>query len=460
MTLSLAAVCIPVLFMGGILGRLLHEFAVTIGVAILVSGFVSLSLTPMMCSRFLRPPATEEHGRIYAASERVFEGMRSVYDATLKVVLRHRLATMVVSGVILVVTIHLFKSIPKGFLPSEDTGQIFGFTEGAQGISFQDMARHQQEVAKILLEDPNIESLSSSIGVSTVSVAANAGRVFVRLKPRSQRRLSADEIIQELRPKLAQVPGIQVFLQNLPPIRIGGQFTKSLYQYTLQSPDTQELYRAAPALEAKLSELPELQDVTSDLQLKNPQVNVDIDRDKASALGLSVSQVEEALYTSYGSRQVSTIYAPNNQYRVIMELEPQFQSDPASISLLYVRSPVRWVWRPGGFDDLPHGSEHLRIRRCDHARGDREEERDHDDRFRTRSAAKGGKGAAGGDIPGVPGPVPPHNDDDHGGPDGDAADRARPRRGRGVPAPSGSGSRRRPALLPACHAVPDPCLLH
>ena len=338
MTLSLAAVFIPVLFMGGILGRLLHEFAVTIGVAILVSGFVSLSLTPMMCSRFLRPPATEEHGRIYAASERVFEGMRSVYDATLKVVLRHRLATMVVSGVILVVTIHLFKSIPKGFLPSEDTGQIFGFTEGAQGISFQDMARHQQEVAKILLEDPNIENLSSSIGVSTVSVAANAGRVFVRLKPRSQRRLSADEIIQELRPKLAQVPGIQVFLQNLPPIRIGGQFTKSLYQYTLQSPDTQELYRAAPALEAKLSELPELQDVTSDLQLKNPQVNVDIDRDKASALGLSVSQVEEALYTSYGSRQVSTIYAPNNQYRVIMELEPQYQSDPASISLLYVRS--------------------------------------------------------------------------------------------------------------------------
>src|SRR5437667_2071363 len=338
MTLSLAAVFIPVLFMGGILGRLLHEFAVTIGAAILVSGFVSLSLTPMMCSRFLRPPATEEHGRIYAPSERVFEGMRSVYDATLKVVLRHRLATMVVSGVILVVTIHLFKSIPKGFLPSEDTGQIFGFTEGAQGISFQDMARYQQEVAKILLEDPNIENLSSSIGVSTVSVAANPARVFVRLKPRSQRRLSADEIIQELRPKLAQVPGIQVFLQNLPPIRIGGQFTKSLYQYTLQSPDTDELYQYSPKLEAALAKLPDLQDVTSDLQLKNPQVTINIDRDKASALGLSVSQVEEALYTSYGSRQVSTIYAPNNQYRVIMELEPQYQSDPASISLLYVRS--------------------------------------------------------------------------------------------------------------------------
>jgi len=200
------------------------------------------------------------------------------------------------------------------------------------------MARHQQEVAKILLQDPNIDSFSSSVGVSPISAAANAGRVFIRLKPRSQRRLSADEIIQELRPKLAQVPGIQVFLQNLPPIRIGGQFTKSPYQYTLQSPDTQDLYRAAPTLEAKLGELPELQDVNSDLQLKNPQVNIDIDRDKASALGLSVSQVEEALYTSYASRQISTIYAPNNQYRVIMELEPQYQRDPASISLLYVRS--------------------------------------------------------------------------------------------------------------------------
>jgi len=228
--------------------------------------------------------------------------------------------------------------IPKGFLPSEDTGQLFGFTEAAQGISYEDMARHQQAVAEVLRQDPNIESFSSSVGASMVSAANNTGRVFLRLKPRSQRKFSADELIQELRPKLAQIPGIQVFLQNRPPIQIGGQFTKSPYQYTLQGPDTEELYRFAPVLESKLNELPVLQDVTSDLQLKNPQVNLDIDRDKASTLGVSAEQIQEALYTAYGSRQISTIYAPNNQYRVIMELEPQYQSDPAAISLLYIRS--------------------------------------------------------------------------------------------------------------------------
>ena len=337
MTLSLAAVFLPVLFMGGIVGRLLHEFAVTIGMAILVSGFVSLSLTPMMCSRFLRLSATARHGRFYAASERFFDGMLRTYDWSLKFVLRHRLATMAFSIVILVATVYLFQRIPKGFLPSEDTGTIFGMTEAAQGVSFEEMVRHQREVAAILREDPNIEGVSSSIGGSMFSVASNTGRVFVKLKPRSE-RLSADETIEGLRPKLAQVPGIQVFLQNPPPIRIGGQLTKSLYQFTLQSPDTQELYRFAPIVEARLAELPEFQDVTSDLQLKSPQVNVDINRDRASVLGVTASQVEEALYTAYGARQISTIYAPNNQYRVIMELDPKYQSTPEAMSLLYVRS--------------------------------------------------------------------------------------------------------------------------
>jgi HAE1 family hydrophobic/amphiphilic exporter-1 len=339
MTLSLAAVFIPVLFLGGILGRLLREFAVTIGVAILVSGFVSLSLTPMLCSRFLRPPREERHGRLYATSERFFQGMLRSYDWSLRRVMRFRFVTMLLSLVIAAATIYLFYDIPKGFLPSEDIGQIFAITEAPPGISFEEMARRQLQLNKVLMEDPNVLNFSSSVGgSSSFATANNTGRIFIRLKPRNERHLSADQIIEELRPKVAHVPGIQMYLQNLPPIRLGGQLTKSLYQYTLQSPDTSELYAVAPTFEAKIATLPQLQDVTSDLQLKNPQVTIEIDRDKASVLGVTATQIEEGLYTSYGSRQISTIYAPNNQYRVIMELEPQFQRDPAAVSMLYIRS--------------------------------------------------------------------------------------------------------------------------
>lgn len=338
MTLSLVAVFIPVLFMGGIMGRLLHEFAVTIGVAILVSGFVSLSLTPMLCSRFLRPPATEKHGRFYMISERFFEGMLHIYKRSLTFVLKHKRATMIITGITLIATIYMFIAIPKGFLPSEDTGQIFAFTEAQQGISFDSMVRHQKALASIVHEDPNVDSFMSSVGASGSSVASNSGRIIIRLKPRSERRLSADEIIQELRKKVAKVIGINMFMQNLPPIRIGGRLTKSQYQFTLQNPDTEELYKYSAILEAKLRELPQLQDVTSDLQIKNPEVNVEIDRDKASALGVTAQQVEDALSTAYASQQVSTIYAPNNQYRVITEVEPQYQMDPSALSLLYIRS--------------------------------------------------------------------------------------------------------------------------
>jgi HAE1 family hydrophobic/amphiphilic exporter-1 len=338
MTLSLVAVFIPVLFMGGILGRLLHEFAVTIGVAILVSGFVSLSLTPMLCSRFLRHVSVQKHSRLYMASERFFTGMLQAYEWSLKLVLRHRRTTMVITGLTLVVTIYLFGAIPKGFLPSEDTGQIFAFTEAQQGISFDSMVKHQQELAEIVSNDPNVDSFMSAIGASGMSVASNSGRMFIRLKPRSERRLSADDIIQELRMKVAKVVGIQMFMQNLPPIRIGGMLTKSQYQFTLQSPDTGELYKYSTMLEAELRELPQLQDVTSDLQIKNPQVNVEIDRDKASALGVTAEQIESALGASYGSLQVSTIYKPTNQYQVITEVEPQYQRDPSALSMLYVRS--------------------------------------------------------------------------------------------------------------------------
>jgi HAE1 family hydrophobic/amphiphilic exporter-1 len=338
MTLSLVAVFIPVLFMGGILGRLLHEFAVTIGVAILVSGFVSLSLTPMLCSRFLRPPQTVKHGSIYAVSEKVFNGMLAAYEKSLQFVLRHRIATLSVTFAILIATIYLFTVMPMGFLPSEDTGQIFAFTEAKQGISFDSMKEHQLEIASIVAEDPNVASFMSAIGSSHMSASSNTGRMFIRLKPRSERRLSADEIIQELRKKVSKVVGIQMFMQNLPPIRIGGRLTKSQYQFTLQGPDTGELYKSATLLETRLKTVTGLQDVTSDLQISSPQVNVEIDRDKASALGVTAQQIEDALGAAYGSKQVSTILAPNDEYQVIVELEPQYQKDPASLPLLYVRS--------------------------------------------------------------------------------------------------------------------------
>lgn len=338
MTLSLVAVFIPVLFMGGILGRILHEFAVTISMAILISGFVSLTLTPMLSSRFIRPPAGEQHGRMYLFMERFFQGMLHTYERTLQLVLKYRRTVMAVTIVLTLATGYLFTKIPTGFLPIEDTGQVFAFTEAAQGISFEDMMNHQKALAAIVAEDPNIDAFMSAVGASGISVANNTGRIFMRLKPRKERKLSADEIIQELRPKVAQVPGIMMFMQNLPAIRIGGQLTKSQYQFTLQSPDPEELYRRAEELEGKMRALPQLQDVTNDMQIKNPQVNIEINRDKASALGVTAQQIEDALYYAYGSRQVSTIYAPNNQYQVILELEPRYQMDPSSLSMLYIRS--------------------------------------------------------------------------------------------------------------------------
>ena len=328
MTLSLAAVFIPVLFMGGVVGRLLHEFAATIIAAILISGVVSLTLTPMLCSRFLRPPSSEKHGRLYAASERVFNAMLAGYDWSLTRVLRRPRTTLLLSVVLFAATAYLFVYIPKGFLPNEDTGLLFTFTEAAQGISFDSMKEHQVAMADIIGKDPNVESFMSSVGPSGPNVSGNSGRIFIRLKPRAERALSADEVIQEMRPKLAGIPGIRAFMQNLPPIRIGGQLTKSQYQLTLQSPDTVELYRMAPVLEEKLRGLAGLQDVTSDLQIANPQVNVTIDRDKARSMGVSAEQIESALFSAYGARQVSTIFAPNNTYKVILELLPDVPEGP------------------------------------------------------------------------------------------------------------------------------------
>jgi HAE1 family hydrophobic/amphiphilic exporter-1 len=338
MTLSLTAVFIPLLFMGGVIGRLLHEFAVTIGVAILVSGFVSLTLSPMLCSRFLKPHHEQHHGRLYRASERVFDGMLRAYDVSLKWSLKHHVLTFMVSVLLIGATYFLFIAIPKDFIPSQDTGQIFGFTEAAQGTSFEHMVEHQKKIAALLLDDPAVKNVMSSAGAGGVSSTGNAGFVFIRLKPRNERKESVDQIIERLRPKLGSVPGIRVFLQNPPAIRIGGQMTKSLYQYTLQGPDIEELYRWSPMIEAKLRELPGLQDVTSDLQITSPEVLVDIDRQKARALGITARQIENTLFSAYGSREVSTIYTSTNQYQVILEVEPAYQRDPSALSKLYVRA--------------------------------------------------------------------------------------------------------------------------
>jgi HAE1 family hydrophobic/amphiphilic exporter-1 len=338
MTLSLAAVFIPVLFMGGVIGRLFTEFAVTIGVAVLVSGFVALTLTPMLSSRFLKPASQETHGRLFLMSNKVFDGMLRLYGAGLRWFLRHRLMTMIFTALVLAGTFFLFRDLPKGFIPSEDTSQISLTTEAAEGISFESMVEHQKAAASVVKDDPNVDAFMSNAGARGPWARSNSGGMFIRLKPRAERKLNVDQVISELRPKLAQIPGIRVFLQNPPPIRIGGMVSRSLYQYTLQSPDTQELYKYAPIMLEKIKALPGLVDVTTDLELKNPQVTVDIDRDKAAVLGLTAEQIEDGLYTAYGSRQISTIFTPNNDYQVIMEVKPEYQRDPAALSLLHIRS--------------------------------------------------------------------------------------------------------------------------
>jgi HAE1 family hydrophobic/amphiphilic exporter-1 len=343
MTISLVAAFIPVLFMSGMLGRLLREFAVTICVAILVSGFISLTLTPMLCSRYLRPPHEQKHGWLYHFLGRCLDGMNKGYEFTLGWVMRHHVTTMVASLVVLWATVHFYGLVPKGFIPSEDIGQILINTEAAQGVSFEQMVRNQQQLAAIVAKDPNVESYFSSVGVGGVGLTGNTGRIFIKLKPRDQRKLNADELIREMRPKLTRVPGIRVSLQNPPVIRVGGRLSRSLYQFTLQSPDAPELYRAAAALEERLRALPDFRDVGSDLQLKNPQLQVVLDREKASTMGVTaqgISQrmVEEAFQNSYATRQVSTVNTPNNQYQVIVELDPKFQNDPSALSQLYIRS--------------------------------------------------------------------------------------------------------------------------
>ena len=361
MTLSLAAVFIPVLFMGGILGRILHEFAITIMAAVLISGFVSLTLTPMMCSRILKPHRSDlKHGRLYMGFERGFDACRRAYDVSLQWTLVHQRAVLVAFLAICVATGTLFWRAPKGFLPSEDSGQLFCFVEGPQDISFAAMAELQGRVADIIRKDPNVEAVMSFIGATGFSPSLNVGRITITLKPFKERK-HADAVVRGLRPKLANVLGAKVFLQNVPAIRIGGQLTKSPYQYVMRSATIDELYHWAPLIEQKLRELPGLVDVTSDLQITRPQVTVEIEREKASSLGVSAQSIELALNNAYGSRQVSTIYTATNQYWVILELAPRFQTDPSVMPMLYVRSSTGALVPLSAVARLDHGVGPLQV---------------------------------------------------------------------------------------------------
>ncbi len=346
MTLSLAAVFIPVLFMGGVLGRLFREFSVTICVAILISGIVSVTLTPMLCSRFLKHKPAGGHGaaekmsKFGEVTEKAFASLLHGYDRTLKVVLQHRATTMAAFLVVLLMTAALFILVPKGFIPEQDTDQIAVTTEAAQGTAYDKLVEYQGKVAEVLRANPNVAGLVSTIGGSAANTLGgpNLGQIVVHLKPRSERSELAGEIIEKLRPQLDSIAGMQVYLQNPPTVRIGGQVSKSLYQYSMQSPDREELYAASRKVKKALEGLPGIEDLTSDLEVSSPQVDVQIDRDKAAALGVTASQIENAFYDAYGPRWVSTIYAPVNEYKVLLELAPQFQADPEALSLLYFKA--------------------------------------------------------------------------------------------------------------------------
>jgi HAE1 family hydrophobic/amphiphilic exporter-1 len=332
MTVSLVAVFIPVLFMGGIVGRLLHEFSVTIALAILISGLVSLTLTPMLGSRFLHMDHGQRHGWLFNLFERGFGLLASAYESTLRIALRFKLATVGLAVLLLVGTVWLFKQMPTGFIPSQDSGFFFAFTMAGQDVSYESMARHELAVSEIARHDPNV----ADVGVFLMG--GNQGGFFALMKPRAQRALSVDETISELRGKFFMVPGILAFPQNPPPITVSGQFTASAYQLTLQSTELDQLYAWTPKLVAAMSALPGFVDVTSDLQIASPQATLNIDRDRALSLGVTPEQIQDALQSSYGDRQVSLIYRPANEYEVILELAPQYQRSPDALHKLYVRS--------------------------------------------------------------------------------------------------------------------------
>ena len=332
MTLSLVAVFIPVLFMGGIIGRLFHEFAVVIMSAIVISGFVSLSLTPLMCSRFLKPP-TRHHNFLFRITERMFEIWRDVYGWTLRGVMRARPVMLLVAMGCVVATFYIYQITPTGFLPATDTGNVQGNIQFPEDGSYDSMVATASKIAKVIHDDPNVEA--SAVGVEAT---ANFARVNIRLVPRKQRKVNTEQFITQMRPRLARIPGGRVFLTNPPSLRLGGRMVNSQFVYAMQGQNLEELYRTAASFEKVLTQIREITDVNSDLHIASPQVMLDIDRDRAASMGVTATQVESALYSAYGTRQVSSIFTATNDYQVIQELLPQYMRDPSALHLLYVRS--------------------------------------------------------------------------------------------------------------------------
>ncbi len=338
MTISLVAVFIPVFFMAGVIGRVFHEFAIVIGIAILVSGFVSLTLTPMLCSRFLSPPARRAESGVAARSlEGGFAAMLRGYELSLGWVLRHPHLTIGVTLVTIALTGYLFYAIPKGFFPIEDTGYIIGGTETAEDTSYAGMLEKQLKLDEVFRASPYVTAYNLEVSLGGSRFGINSGDLYVQLKPRDQRPPIA-EVIQELRRQVSAIPGLNVFLNPAQNLQIGARASKSIYQYTLQAGNLDELYRFAPLVDAEMRRLPGLQDVTSDLQIKSPQTILNIDRERAAALGLSAEQIRTTLYNSFGSRQVATIYTASNDYAVILEFDPSFQQHADDLSKVYVRS--------------------------------------------------------------------------------------------------------------------------
>jgi hydrophobe/amphiphile efflux-1 (HAE1) family protein len=340
MSASLIAVFIPLLFMGGLIGRLFHEFAVTVSLAILVSGVISLTLTPMLCSRFLKAEASyKKPGAFNRACECTFNWLLGHYETGLKWVLRHPVFMMGIAVCTLVATIFLYQAVPKGFFPQQDTGIVMGATDAAQDISFAAMATLQQKVARIVLDDPAVATLGSFMGAGGGgSSTMNNGRMFITLKPLAQRKVSADQVIARLRRKLGDVSGVNLFLQASQDIRVGGRMGRAQFQYSLQSGDLAELNRWSTLLVDRLRRSPELKDVSSDQQTRGLQTTIVIDRDAASRLGVSPIAIDNTLYDAFGQRQVSTMYQQYNQHHVILEVEPGYLQDPSSLNMIYVRS--------------------------------------------------------------------------------------------------------------------------
>ncbi|WP_428672700.1 multidrug efflux RND transporter permease subunit [Reyranella sp.] len=335
-TFSLIAVFIPLLFMGGIVGRLFREFAVVVTVAVVMSAFVSLTLTPVMCARFLKRETNHHRGRLNQMAEDAFDAAVRFYDRGLQWVLRHQFPTLVSTIVLIGLTGYLYVIIPKGFFPEQDTGFIFGQAEARQDISFAAMADLANSLSAVVQKDPGVGGVVSFVGSTGGNSSENTARMFIQLKPFGDRDASAQQIIQRLRPKVAEVPGVKFFMQAGQDINVGGRLSKTQYQYTLTSTDSAELNHWAPIIEQQMAKLPGLQDVTSDQQIASPHIAVDIDRDLASRLGLSLSQIDQTLYDAFGQRQVATIYTSSTQYKVVLEVLPEFQNDPSALSRIYV----------------------------------------------------------------------------------------------------------------------------